>query len=509
MSEGANVKVNGQQKKVVKTYTKVNGTWKTGEVLYGKVNGTWKETWKNALPKPSFLSYPSTIVRGDTITWTTENVTGASYEYQVSYDNGKTWSASQFSDTPTGSYTVSTDITLLTFKMQIRSVAPITHDQQSSWIIGSNVSLTAQTLPAPTGLSYSEIFARGDTIRVYWNVDDANINYVLEVVYADGGGQALEQAIFSNKVSQTGQTYFDYNISTDTKWNWMMFRLYAQKTGYFDSPYNFGQTYQLNGQKLGTVSWMDVPSVQQDSTVTISWGSVTNAAQYMLEVIYDNQTSYTRVYWGPNTAVSFTFPRDHQYIQFRVKATAPYYTDGDEHYAWQYGVQMTPPPLKASTWVTTGTHEWRPNFGGQWDVYGGLDYMMQGQWTDSAGTWGNYKSMALFDYNNIRATLAGKTIVTTKVYLYRISTPHGYHSGQPAEIYTHNYDSHPAGEPSLWYADGPMGSFGLGQGAWLTVSNAVAERIRDGQAAGVGLYSPTGAYYCRFSQNVQLYVEYR
>lgn len=506
MSNSGNVKVNGVYKPLAKTYTKVNGVWKTGEFVYSKVSGTWKEAWRDAFPMPSFLSYPSTITRGQTITWTTENVTNANYEYQVAY-NG-VFGSSTFTTNPTGTIVVTTDTTQTSFQMRIRAVAPTTHDSQSAWMTGTKVSLNAQTVATPTGLSYPSSIARGDKARIYWNVADVNMTYELHVHYNNGTNTLLtDTIIFSNKVSKTGQTYLDYNVTTDTGKYYIQFLVIAKKSGFFDSAPEYGTTITLGGQKLGTPTSVTLPVPTKETTVTVSWPAVTNAVQYWVEVDTDI-SNWTRVYWGSNRSFTYTVPNNSaKYLQFRVKATAPYYTDGDFKNSVTQTIQA--PPLKSTTWKTTATHNWRPNYGGQWDGADPGTMMMQGEWTDSQGTWGNYKSLAFFDYNDIRSKLKGRTVVKTQVYLYRSSTPHGYHTGQPAEIYTHNYSSHPAKEPSMWYADGPSGSFGLGQGAWITVDNAVAERIRDGQAAGVGLYSPTGKYYCRFTQNVQLYVEYR
>lgn len=505
--ENSSIKVNGTYKKLLASYSKVNGTWKKNEAIFAKENGTWKETWKNAYDTPSALLYPSTIVRGDLINWSTSDITGAAYEWQVQY-NGGGWSASSFSTTPSGSYQVSTDISYNSFQMRVRAVDATTHESPSNWMEGLIRTLTPQTLPSPTGLSYPATIARVDKIRIYWNAADVDTVYNLYAVYTDGAGNTTSSGIiYSGKASQTGQTYFDYSVTTDTKNKTIQIQIYGRKQGYYDSIYTKGATVTMNGQKLGTVPSMDVPSVVKGTTVTISWGSVTNAVMYQVEVIYDLQTTYTRVYWNKSRSFNFTFPTDHDYVQFRVKATAPDYTDGDWHYAWSQGVKMQPPPLKSKTWKTTGTFNWRPNYGGQWNAND--NYMIQGKWTDSAGTWGNYKSIALFNYQDIRNTLKGTTIEKVQVYFYRISTPHGYYNGQAIDLYTHNYSSHPAGEPSLSYDQGPFSSFALGEGKWVTVNNSVAERIRDGSAAGVALYNPNGANYLKMSSNVQLYVEYR
>lgn len=498
--------MNGTQKQISAGFVKVNGVWKQGVVVSEKVNGIWKQSWKNAFPMPTFLTYPTSIIRGQTISWSTQSITGANYEWQVAYNNG-TWSTSTFSTTPTGQYVISSDTTLNTFQMRIRSVDPTTHQSQSPWITGSSVTITPATLSTPTGLTYPSSIARGDKVRIYWNVTESAITYEIHVVLKDASGGTSDQVIYASKTSSTGQTYFDYMVPTTTSWKNISFYIKAKKPGYYDSPFETGAMLTLSGQKLGTVPSMDVPSVIQGSTVSISWGSVSNASQYQVEVIYDTQTTYTAAYTGASRSFNFTFPTNHQYVQFRVKATSPNYTDGDWHYAWAQGVALQPPPLKSTTWNATETHNYRDNFNGQWDANN--TYVMQGSWTDDTGYWGNYQGLAFFDYQNIRSVLAGKTISKVQLYFYRIKSPDGYFSGQPITLYTHNYSSRPSGRPILNPADGPLGSWPVAVGSWVTVSNVVAERIRDGSATGIGLYDSKGDHYLKMASNVQLYVEYR
>lgn len=498
------IKVSGAQRKIVGAFTKVNGVWKQATVVSNKTNGQWSAVWKNAFPAPTFLTYPSAITRGSTITWTTDNITGAAYEFQVKTNNGS-WGTSTFYTTNTAQYTAPIDTTLITVQFRVRSVDPVDHSKQSSWFEGAVANLVAQKLPAPTNLSYTPTIARGDKVRVYWNVADVNTVYELRATYTSATSGIRDSIVFSNKVNVVGQTYVDYSVDTSTAWQSIQFRVYGRKTGYYDSDFTNGTTVTLIGQKLGTITSMNVPTPTKGETITISWGAVTNATTYALEVIYDVETTYTRIYTGGNRSFSYTLPLDNGYVQFRVKASAANYTDGDWHQAWQYGIKMPDPPIKTAVWTATSTHNWRPMFGGQWDSND--NYVIQGLWDE---TWGNYQGLAMFDYNAIKNTLAGRTITKVEVYFYRISTPHGYYSGQPILLYTHNYDSVPSGQPIMQSANnGPASSFALGDGKWVTVDNSVAERIRDGSAKGIGLYSPTGSYYLKMSTNVQLHVEYR
>jgi hypothetical protein len=576
------VKVNGQHRKLVDVWTKVDGVWRQVDEVSGKENGAWKPMWKNNFPKPSFISYPTSITRGQTITVTTENIDGADYALQVSY-NGSAWqdigiaigvnsmvtikkSATHYESgepiesavkgiqyqvtqvknvsisfskkayrlngipywvleqdilesgvynggtelpahpNPAISVTISTDINHVDVKFRICAVEPGTSDKRSTWMEGPVRSLQAQQLPNAPGFNYPGTITRGDTVWVSWEASNGT-GYNVFASYADGNNNIKEDLIYGNYPSVNGWFGFNYTVSTDTKWKNVRFKIKAVKTGYKESSLFEGPNVVLGMRKLAFMDWMDVPTPVKGTTITISWKTIPNAVNYLLEVIYDTQQTYTRVYFGPNKAVNFAVPTNHTHVQFRVKAMAPDYLDADWRYAWQYGLQMPEPPLKSSTWTAAFAKSWRPNFGGQW--HPDNNYVYQGSWNDGT-LWGDYTGLVFFNFDSIRSTLAGKKIEKVQIYFYRINAG-GYNSGQPINLHTHNYGSLPpanAGRPSTSHVQGPFSSFARGEGKWITVSNTVVQRILNGQATGLALNSGSGNYLF-MSADVKLYVEYR
>jgi hypothetical protein len=502
------IKVNGVQKEIIGAYFKKNGVWKQGMVMSNKVNGVWKDVWTSAYDTPTGLTYPTTAQRGSSFTWTATAVSGSAYELQAKLGSG-TWGASQFFTNNSNSYTVTTDVTINSLQLRVRTVDPTDHSKPSDWVTGAVTSLTPQKLATPTGFTVPTSITRGQKIHLSWN-GLAGVSYAVEVYYKNSAGTAtLATQLGVMTLAANGTTGIDYTVVTDTSKVKIYFKLKGSKTGYSDSDYVTSSEVTLTAQKLGAVTTMNVPTPVKGATITITWGSVTSAESYQLEVIYDNQTSFTRIYTGGTRSFNYTLPKDKGYVQFRVRATATNYAVGDWHYAWnngEIGVKIQDPPLKNKTWTATWTGNWRPNFGGQWNNEN--NYVYQGKWTDSGGTWGNYKGMAIFNYQDIQNTLEGKDIEKVQLYFYRVNAG-GYVAGQAITLYTHNYSSHPDGEPSYWFVQGPFSSFARGEGKWITVDNSVAERLRDGTAKGIGLYRSDGAGYLFMSTNVQLYVEYR
>lgn len=499
---GGYIKVDGVQRKIAAGWVKVDGVWRRASAIHSKVDSVWRLSHKDNFDKPNSLIYPATITRGQTITWTTEDIPGADYELQFRYNSGA-WSSSFFHANNTASFNVSTNTSYNTLQFRVRAVAPTTHDKESAWYEGAVRSLTPQTLSNPINFSYPSQITRASTIRINWTNESNDIVYRVECLYTWDNGTKSTQLAYAS----TGSNYVDFGVQSHPNMEKAQFRIRKERTGYYDSDWVTGAEVTLSPQKLATIANISYPaSAQQETTVTISWDAVANAAQYQLEVAYEKSNSWSRIYTGANRATSYTIQANRNFVQFRVRPSTNRYADGD----WKYGgfASVTLPPLKTSTWAATVTDSWRPQFGGQW--HSSANYVYQGQWTDSSGTWGNYSGLALFDYNSIKNTLTGKRIESVKVYFYRVNAG-GYNSGQAINLHTHNYASLPAAtsRPSMDHLQGPFSSFARGEGKWVTVSNDLATRFINGTAKGIGLYRSDGAGYLYMSTNVQIQVTYR
>lgn len=498
---GGFAKIDGQQRKIVGAWTKIDGVWRKGTTVRSKVDGTWREAWKNAFKRPDFLSYPSDLSRGDTFTWTTENISGAQYELQSRYNSGS-WSTSSFYTQPTASFTASSNPVQTTIQLRIRAVAPTTHDKESAWLEGPIQSLGAEKIDLPTGLSYPTTLTRGQKITVKWDAESYK-KYHVQALYNNGNSSAT-------LYNDMGGGSVDYYVSSNTSNDNIQFRIKAGRNGYIDSDYAYGPKVNLTAAKLGTVPSISAPTPYQGQSITVSWGSVSSARSYLLEVQYNNGT-WTRAYFGANRSFSTKVSSTAKTIQWRVRATAPDYADGD----WKYSsdVSVALPPLKTTTWTATLVRSWRSKEDWGWrdpsdtGDTNSIDRMYQGSW-NSPPWWGNHRGLAFFNYGSIRNTLAGKDIVKVRVYFYRINAG-GYVSGQSIKLWTHNYASVPSGRPDLSYVQGPFSSFARGEGKWITVNNSVAERIRDNTAKGIALYREDEQGYLFMSPNVKIEVTYR
>ncbi|MGE7305894.1 hypothetical protein ACQKJG_18895 [Priestia megaterium] len=497
------VNIDGKNRKIVDAYAKIDGVWRKITNGYDKVDGNWKDMWKNNFPKPSFLGYPVTIVRGDTITWTTEDIPGAAYELQVRYNGGEWGPASKFFAKNTDVWGVSTSTSYNSIQFRIRAVAPTVHDKESAWLEGPVRSLTPQTLRTPSGLTYPAVITKGQRVRISWTKATDDITYEVRAIYVRADGTGSSADVFKGK----GKNFVDYDVQTRFEWDKIYFTIKASQPGYYDSDTARGTEVTLLKQKLDTVPTLSAPTPSYGQKITVSWGAVSGAAQYILERRY-NTGSWGRMYTGTNRTFTYTTTekREHLTITWRVRAVSPNYLDGD----WKTGPdqKLSLPPLKVTTWKPTLTASWRSKSDWGWREDNNRVY--QGSWNEPPW-WGNHIGCVWFDYGSIRRTLADKDIEKVRIYFYRMNTSHGYASGQAIKLHTHNHPTKPAGEtkPTIKYVQGPFSSFARGEGKWITVSNEIAERIRDGLACGIALFREDEQGYLYMSTNVQLEVTYR
>lgn len=496
------VKVDGQQRKLVGAWMKADGSWRKVNEVNAKENGLWKSVWKNNFPAPDFISYPSLISRNQSITITTEDIVGASYLLQTRYNSGE-WDSGQVFATNSFQVQVSSNISHNTLQYRVAAVEPVTLDKQSAWTTGVVRSISPEKLAQPTGFSYAALVTRGNNIRIdFYGI--AGTNYHINAIYKNASGGYNESLAFSVPITTTGATSKVFTASTSTDWTILQFKIVASKNGYTDSDPLLGIETTLGLQTIGNIANISYPLAYSGQTITISWDAAALADRYQLEVLFTGE-QWTRLYWGQNRTFTWSVVQKGAQMQFRVRGTRTNYIDGN----WKYGPNnaMQPKPLKSSTWNATLTESWRPNFGGQY--HPDNNYVYQGGWND--GTyWGDYTGLVFFDFNNIRTTLADKTIEKVQLYFYRINSG-GYNSGQAINLHTHNYSSLPlatAGRPAVSHVQGPFSSYARGEGKWITVSKAVVDRIVAGTATGIALYNGS-SNYLYMSSNVKLYVEYR
>lgn len=122
-----------------------------------------------------------------------------------------------------------------------------------------------------------------------------------------------------------------------------------------------------------------------------------------------------------------------------------------------------------------------------------------------SGTNGNQYSLIGLPYSTIQNDLSGATILKTEIYL---NNNHWYrNSGGTAVVGTHNYASEPS-SASLGSVSEDLDreSFTYGQAKWFTVTNTIANNLKNNSAKGIALGpgpSTSDLYYGYFAGNGQ------
>lgn len=228
------------------------------------------------------------------------------------------------------------------------------------------------------------------------------------------------------------------------------------------------------------------------STVTVKWLAIPNALTYEWKM------------WSHGTSkkqIGLTFTQEelasNESYTFYVRAINKAGVAGD----WTTVVAKTsaagsttptptpgnptPTPTPTETvkiWDSNGSRSWRLKYG--WRTDNTLVY--QGEWSN----WGVHKGLWLFDEDAIRARIAGKTIKKVRVWMQRDSAQHGvYGDGKPT-VWLHNKRIINTSDPEPAFTDMHQSSLGysLGESGWFEVPKAYAEKIRDSQACGFGVY---------------------
>jgi hypothetical protein len=122
-----------------------------------------------------------------------------------------------------------------------------------------------------------------------------------------------------------------------------------------------------------------------------------------------------------------------------------------------------------------------------------------------SSTNGNQYSLIGLPYSTIQADLSGATVLKTEIYL---NNNHFYsNSGGTAYVGTHTYGSEPA-TASLSNVSERLDSepFSYGQAKWFTVTNTIANNLKNNSAKGIALGpgpSNSQSYYGYFAGNGQ------
>lgn len=267
-------------------------------------------------------------------------------------------------------------------------------------------------------------------------------------------------------------------------------------------------------------SALKVASVTTDRIVW-SWNHGLRVSKYEVKVeLTSNGADITSYSIGDNEPMSNTTSRsglnaDTSYT-FSIRSVNSVGAS-----AWVKVTGRTKADIAEKTWNSTGSGTWRNNWGWRTTATE-KTRVYQGEWCEIAGSahpsgpvgtcWGKNKGIWLFDYSDIKSTLAGKDILDIKIYVNRMDTYHGYYSDQVLHMWLHNHGSKPGGEPSLFtHYEVRNPTFAKGESAWIDLPNSYGNALRDGNAKGLGLYVPNWGrspyVYC--SGTAQLKIKYQ
>ena len=131
-----------------------------------------------------------------------------------------------------------------------------------------------------------------------------------------------------------------------------------------------------------------------------------------------------------------------------------------------------------------------------------------GDWAPKGQTYGNHKSLIYLDTDYWTKTLQGKSILKVELYLKRLKTRHGYpNDGRYIQVWTHNYENRPSGEPKISNGTKINTNFKRGEGHWITLPDKFGELLRDGKIKGFALHANFRTVdkdkytYCRFDED--------
>lgn len=145
----------------------------------------------------------------------------------------------------------------------------------------------------------------------------------------------------------------------------------------------------------------------------------------------------------------------------------------------------------------------------------GNNFIYQGEWSDtnSAGTkvyYGNYKGCFYFDNDAILTAIQGKTLVSARVKLRRLSYG-GYPGAYTAQLWTVTSKQSGVGvsEPVLDSNLGGGTTFSWGEEDWIGIPLWVITGLTNGSYGGFALYFSNGTNYMILDEYAQLEITYK
>ena len=267
--------------------------------------------------------------------------------------------------------------------------------------------------------------------------------------------------------------------------------------------------------------------------IRVKWDASPTAEGYKVSKFWNTNV----VEGGLDRVHTYTGLAEGASYNFYVKA---YNRAGESEWVGLTASTLERPPVTSPAQPIKGADVWRTGYsinGGPWNppewrksgaavnqIMQGMwielrdGYNTDGKWVRKGTTYGNHKSIVYVDRNYWKNLLAGKEILKVEMYMERSSSQHGYpNDGRWLNLWTHDYNSKPSGQPALANHTELRVNFERGDKKWFTIPNKYGEMLKAGSIGGFGFFadfryenSPDKYTYLRFIENsTKLRVTYK
>lgn len=264
----------------------------------------------------------------------------------------------------------------------------------SGWVFLGSATITTASPPpmlaTPASISYPAV-QKGAALTVTWssvvNATSYQLEYATDVdgIYYTVGSYAGTSA---NTVAP--------NVFAATQYQ---FRVKATASGFTDSSYMAGSwvTFATPTPILSSPSFISYPlTAIRGSLVSISWGSVANAQQYIVERFNDihGWTSGTTVS-GTSTSLTVSDLLGASQFAFRVVATAPNHINSPAT-TGSFGT-LTSPQMNSPSFITYATFRAKgANITVQWGAVGNAESYILERRIFTTNVWSAWQSVGIF-----------------------------------------------------------------------------------------------------------------
>lgn len=242
-------------------------------------------TLSAGLTAPASISYPTSVAKGSPISITWSAVTNAtSYTLFLETDLQLTPQQVGVHASTSASHTFASNAPETNYRFSVVARAAGWADSPATFGSWGTLQATPQLLP-PLSVTYPTTTHRGSSVLVQWSSVTNAQQYIVERFNnIEGWSAGTTTASLSATLAVT-------SLQSATQY---AFRVVARASGFLDSIATTGATGTLTNPTVATPSHITYPTHRaRGSTISIEWGFVTGAVDYLLE-----RRIFTSGVWG-------------------------------------------------------------------------------------------------------------------------------------------------------------------------------------------------------------------